>query len=147
MKKKTKKKVEPFKPWVRRVHKMLREKFFVKEYEYTLFWAKEDKKSATHAGSSVGGEIDISISYLNYDLTLYPILHRKYKRADYFGVLSVLVHEMCHIYTEPLYCFAIDAVTNTNKEFLEQIREQNTQRIAACIYELMPEKLWKPKIK
>lgn len=145
--KKQKKNIEAFKPWIRRVHKMLREKFFVREYGYGLYWGKEDKESKTHGGSKVGGEIDINITYLKYDLTLYPILHRQYKRGDYYEVVKTIVHEMCHIYTEPLYCFAIDAVSNINAKMLEQIREQQTERIATCIYEMLPEKLWKPKIK
>lgn len=144
MKKKTKKKVEPFKPWVRRVHKMLREKFFVKEYEYDIYWMNEPE---TKDGFTVTASIDINVRYLKYDLKIYPIILKKFKEGDYGEVVSTMVHEMSHLYTEPLYEFAINAATNHTKEILETIKEQQTQRISSCIYELIAEKLWKPKIK
>lgn len=140
MRKSKKNKIEPYKSWVDRMLKMLREKFFVKEYEYSFSFENDEN-------SSCRASIQIDTKYLNYHINIYKSVEKSYSRGDYRGALSTLVHEMCHIYTEPLYLIAIDAVTNTSKEYLELIREQNTQRICGCIVELLPKKLWYPKKK
>lgn len=137
MKKSKKIKIEPYRKWTVRILKMLREKFYVKEYYYSYSFEKDE-------GGTMAS-IDISTKYLNYHIKIHKNLEDSYKKGEYQGCFTTLVHEMCHLYTEPLYLIGIDAVTNTNKEFLELIREQNTQRICGCISELFPKKLWYPK--
>lgn len=144
--KKRKKKVEKFEEWCDRVLTLLRNVFYVKEYEWKLRFNKEgDTKQEQGYSNSTAAYITIDVKYLNYAVTIFPVVKEKYERGDYRGCFGILVHEMSHIYTEPLYLFAIDAVTNTSKEYLETVREQQTQRIAGCVQELVPYAKYKPK--
>lgn len=139
MKKNNKKKIENYKKWIDRVLVMLRNKFFVKEYEWSVGYEKDR--------DGIGAQIKIDTKYLNYDVTIFKCVEEMYKKGKYQQCFNILVHEMCHIYTEPLYIIAIDAVTNSSKDFLELVREQQTQRIAGCISEICPKSLWYPKKK
>lgn len=143
MKKKLKK-IEPFKNWCDRVLVMLRAEMYLKEWEWKLGFVKDDEEKN---GSTTGASITIDVKYLNYSITIFPVVEKMYKEGKYMNCFEVLVHELSHIYTEPLYEFAIDAVSNMTKDHLERIREQQTQRICGCIKELVPTRKWMPKKK
>lgn len=70
-----------------------------------------------------------------------------YEKKDYEAIIQCLAHEHSHILTDPLYTIAINGVTNTSAEFLEEVRERQTQRITNLILPNIPKKFYIPKIK
>ena len=99
-----------------------------RHYTVDILYMKEDKD---RDGDFVGGEIEINPTYLRCDVSIFPVLERMYNDGEKERVKETLVHEMCHLITEPLYRIAIDYHNNKNihPDTLEEIREQQTERI------------------
>ena len=68
----------------------------------------------------------IEISYLRSDIRCYPIM--KYQTDDY--IRDVLCHELCHIITEPMYSMCNANVNPHLQPYVEEMREQETERIS-----------------
>ena len=118
----------------------LRTELFCGEYLMDIEYSKEEKKSGE---SFVAGEIKIDTKYINFTVTFYPEHFRGYQAKNRHKFLATIVHEMCHLLTEPLYLLAIDGVTNRTLSYLEEVRERQTERIANAVFALIPEKLKK----
>ena len=144
MKKKViKKKTEKFQDYVRRVLKEVKRHMYLHEWTYSIIWAKEDKQMGkdifTHA------EISTNVSYLRFDVTIYPALERKFNSGNYDDVAETLTHELCHVLTEPLYIMAYDLCAPALNDHLNVVREQQTRRTCNAIYGLLPKELKKLK--
>ena len=74
---------------------------------------------------AVGMTNTIEISYLRSDIRCYPIM--KDQTDDY--IRDVLCHELCHIITEPMYSLCRGVVSPMQYEWVEEMREQETERI------------------
>lgn len=72
------------------------------------------------------------------------ILESDYNNGDYELVFEIILHEMTHLLTEPLYHIAWESRSNSTGEFIELIREQQTQRTTNCLLALYPKKDIKP---
>ncbi len=75
--------------------------------------------------------------YYSATINLYPNTHDMWLNGDKYKVAQVIVHELCHILTDPLYKIAVDSVTNTNGKYVEDIREQTTQQISNICMDLL----------
>jgi hypothetical protein len=144
MKKKViKKKTEKFQDFVRRVLKEVGRHMYLQEWAYSIVWAKEDKQMGkdifTHA------EISTNVSYLRFDITIYPVLERQFNSGKYDDVAETLTHELCHVLNEPLYQIAYDLCAPALNDQLNVIREQQTQRTCNAIYGLLSNDLKKLK--
>ena len=82
--------------------------------------------------------IDIDTVYLTIYVTIYPRIYEYYKDKKYHRIGELLCHEFCHTFIDPLYDIAINAVTNTSKKFLEDIKERQTQRITNALMNHLP---------
>ena len=125
------------------VCKKLRWEFFVNEYRMDINFVAEDdnKKDEEKTAAS----IPINGRYLTFKVNIYPVLQEIWKE-DKSRMCEILIHEFSHLLTEPVYDIAINAVTNREAEYLEDIRERQTQRITNIIYPLLKNKLiMKPK--
>ena len=132
---------EGYKDYIRRQHLFLRDTLLLKEYQAGLRFSeydheKDDKKAV------VNGECDVNIKYLDYVITLYPVMEKRYDKGQYDEVFHTLLHEMCHVLTEPLYSFGYDNCHPFNNSWAETLREQTTQRIAYIVEGLIkPEQI------
>lgn len=119
-----------FKNHVRRLCAELRTAFFLGEYTMDLTWSEENKEKG---GGTVAADIRTDLRYLNFGITIYPMMEKFYRDKQYFRIYECLVHEFSHVLTDPLYKIAIESVSNDGAEFLEDIRERQTQRITNII--------------
>lgn len=75
---------------------------------------------------NVGMDNTIDISYLRSTIKCYPIMEKM--NEEY--TRDVLCHELCHIITEPQYSLCRANVNPHLYPFVEEQREQETERIA-----------------
>lgn len=90
-------------------------------YDVTFTVSQEPSGMAEGAAA----EINIQVPYLSAHITVYPCAFTHTQHID-----EVIVHELCHLITEPMYLFGIDGVTNKELPHLESAREQATEHIA-----------------
>lgn len=148
MKKKTGVYKESYQKWVWRMVKMMRKNMYLSEWSYSVKFSKgEHKKEKINDGFSVAGTNSVSVKYLEYEITLYPLTKKYFDKSNYSAALEVIIHELCHVYTEPLYEAAIKEVGTSSEDFIETLREQTTQRISSAILGLIPRKDYIPLTK
>jgi len=133
-------KADAYKDWVRAVVPRLREYFYLEAWHIDLVWEEDD--SSAGGCSGVIAHIDINDSYLQAVIHMMPASREMFDDGDTEKLAFCLVHEFSHILTEPLYKVAVDATTNASANFLETIREQQTQRIALAVFRGIPEELY-----
>lgn len=130
-------KKETFKQYVRRVFTEIKRYMYLHEYSYSIVWSTEDK------GNGALADILVDNKYLNFRVTIYPSLEKYFDEGNYIGVTETLLHELCHVYTEPMYDVAITHCPPALDDQVEFIREQGTQRITGAILPLLPKSLKK----
>ena len=132
-----------YKKYIRELCDKLRTHFFHGEYAMLIKYEDEDEVGHQD-GYSVGAKIDISCRYLDFTITIYPLIKTYFKDKEYRKICELLCHEFCHLLTEPLYLIGVDAVTNPEQKHLEDIRERQTQRICNIIMHNLPKKFYEP---
>lgn len=127
-----KKPSEQFKKFIKDNLIDLRKAYFCGEYEMSVEYMDEDKKSGN---TDCMAEIDIDTTYLNFTVNIYPILERNYKEKKFDKIIEILSHEIAHILTEPLYKVIMDLYkgANIHQNSFEEVREQQTQRITNVV--------------
>ncbi len=139
---KKKKKAIKKKGWMPEYRKFCREltsylqyKMFLNLYQIDLEYLKEPKekgKTFEEADDNcVAADIETSHRYYTAHVNIYPVTHKRW--PDKRKVAEVIIHELCHVITDPMYKFAVDVVTNSNAKHLEDMREQSTQHIANIV--------------
>lgn len=126
-----------FKKDVREICSKLRSEFFVGEYEMAIQWMNEDNEED---GKKTLASIPIDTRYLNFRVQIYPIL-QKYWLEDRHEFLNTLIHEFSHLLTEPLYLLALKSMSEREQDYLEEVRERQTQRITNVISPYLLKKL------
>jgi len=95
-----------------------------------------------HAESNVQADITVDTQYLTATINLYLVVYELWKKKSP-KVFEILVHEMCHILTDPLYYVAEKGVTKPEMAWLEELREQTTERMSQIIVGQIPLKNYK----
>lgn len=108
-----------FKKYINQACTKLRDDFYCQEFELEIVYEDEDKDN-----EGVAAKIRTDFKYLGITIFIHPPVLRMFGKKDYERIKEVLVHEFCHVLTDPIYKIAIDAVTNTSEKFLEEVRER-----------------------
>lgn len=140
MAKPSKKATETYKNWVRRTVRNLLDYFFLSHWSIDLCWEKDF--SNVDGNTGVVAHIDVSGNYYQAAIHMLPTAQDIYQDGDIDRLVLALVHEFCHILTEPLYEIAVHGVTSSCSNFLETVREQQTQHIAVIVMRNLPKKLY-----
>ena len=125
-----------YKDFVRKTVRELTEYFNLSDWNGAIRWELPAEKDE----QTVAACIEINDKYLYATLYIGPALKKYWDNHDWVNFIDLLVHEFSHILTEPLYDIAIDAVTNTSRKFLEEVRERQTQRITVLILKGLPDR-------
>lgn len=128
---------EQYKDWVRNLTERLKKYFFLNEWTILLEWLDESSSKGTAA------EISINTRYLYATIEVCPPVRLMWDNDKIEDVVETIVHEFSHILTEPLYEVACDGIAPASSDFLEKIREQQTQRTALIILRGLPKKFFK----
>lgn len=110
-----------YKQFVRKIVSEAKPLMLLQIYGVDIFYDMEDKGSAA--------EIKVNNKYYTAAIFCHKNLYDHYKGGDKNRVIEMIVHELSHIITEPLYVFAVDAATNSSHKHLETIREQTTEQV------------------
>lgn len=134
---------KPYKKYIATLLDHLRREMFCGEYTMDIEYRESlgEKSDAI-----VSANITVDGTYLHCIIRVSDHCHQLYKDKKYKRLAEILTHEMCHLLTEPLYKIAINAITNTSGDFLEEIRERQTQRITNALFHRMPKDFYIPKI-
>ena len=76
--------------------------------------------------------IDVSIPYLTAHIRVFNSANDMPRKE----IKYALTHELCHIFTEPLYSIALANVNPHLEPFVEEQREQVTERMARIVNKL-----------
>ena len=111
------------------------------EFTLDIEFPKEDNDGAF-------ADIKIDIVYLVTNIRVYPVLKKLYEEKKYFQVFNYLVHELCHILTEPinqeLSKYLVKGEDNT---LLIDTTERQTQRVTIAIARNVKESVWSPEFR
>lgn len=131
-----------YKKYIFGLCRYLKTQFFCGEYGMTIGFLEEDREEKD---SWVCASINTDDKYLTFRIKVYPPLYEAWKDKDYEKIAECLTHEFAHLLTDPLYKIAINAVANSSVDFLEDIRERQTQRITNIIFPKIPKAIYTPK--
>lgn len=124
------------KEWFDKVVPALRDYLYLTSWQITVLFQKEDD-----ADNSLMS-IKTDAIYMAATIFVYPKMKEKYDHVDGATVGLDVVHELCHILTDPLYKIATDAVTNCEVDWLGGLRENTTQRVALAVWRGVPTELF-----
>jgi hypothetical protein len=119
----------------------LRDEFYCQEFELKVVFEDE-----VEGNEDVAAHIRTDFRYLNLTVYIRPPILRMYEAKDYRAIGECLIHEFCHILTDPIYKIAVDAITNSSHQFLEEVRERQTQRITNLIFPHIPKSIYTPTL-
>lgn len=122
-----------YRKWCRDLIRELQWKMSINLYEIGIEWEKAPKKKDDFQKANdhcVTGEISTNHRYYSAVIKLYPNALEIWKGGDKRKCAEVIVHEMCHIITDPLYKIAYQTSNDLNHDFVEDIREQTTQHLS-----------------
>jgi hypothetical protein len=94
------KKKAPTKKQIAFVRELIRElkyALYLTEYDITVDYPPENCKETSFVGKNVAAQMDINTSYLFATMTIFPLFFQQTIAEQ----RTTIVHEMCHIYTEP----------------------------------------------
>ena len=112
---------------------------YLKEHFYLHSWtirtlqmkaAKPESNSEQFSGEDVVASMGSDNMYMDATLRLYPLAKKMWKEGSYDSLGRDIVHEFCHILTDPLYKIAINGVSRREGPNLEHVRENTTQQMA-----------------
>jgi hypothetical protein len=134
-----------FKNYVNDVLKYCRITTFHGEYYMNVTFAGDDCEGYDGESRGVGASVDVDATYLNYTVTIYPLLYECYEAQDYKNLARYLLHETCHVFITPVSKWAKIDAAPSQLENLQDDVERQTQRITNTVFSLLPKNWWKPE--
>ena len=94
----------------------------------------QESNFENRSGDMVIASMGSDGTYMDATLRLYPSAHKKWKDGKYEALGRILVHEFCHVLTDPLYVIAAEGVSRREGPNLEHVRENTTQHVANIVW-------------
>lgn len=98
-----------------------------------VLWTHELLICDEEAKKGVAAEISQQQSYLSYVITFYPSFKKEFDKKDYAWCERVIVHELCHVMTEPLYDIAINHCPPAENSHVKRERERLTEILSKFV--------------
>jgi len=134
-KKRSKKQWEEYKTEVAKIVGELKDHLFLSHWEIKMFFNEESLKYGENC--NVAASCDASLNYYCAHLNFYPEHFEVYQNGDEFSFKHTVIHELCHILTDPLFDEIHESMTKQNEKYLNRIREQSTEHIATIVHVLL----------
>lgn len=105
------------------------------EYQIDVFFSDNECDNPFDDNRRVAAEISVDDAYLNATITIYPAIFEYWEDKEYKEIGKHILHELCHIVTEPLkgYPIRLGLLSPLQMDELRFINERQTQRIRNCI--------------
>ena len=126
---------------------------YLKEHFYLHAWTihvvsmkkvAEGSNFENRSGDMVIASMGSDGTYMDATLRLYPSAHKKWKDGKYEALGRILVHEFCHVLTDPLYVIAAEGVSRREGPNLEHVRENTTQHVANIVWLGIDKRIFSP---
>jgi predicted SprT family Zn-dependent metalloprotease len=130
-----------YKKWVRQQVENIRD--YLHLYEWRLGIAFDDKDQDDGNTSTVA-YINVNSDYFKATVTLLPFAERMFRDKQYETLMQCIVHEVCHIWTDPMLQLARKSASPNTVEYVTTAHEQLTQRVALLALRGIPEKSYLP---
>lgn len=142
--KKKDKQWDAYKVHMRKLSEAFRYTIFAGEYDLKTQY-DTDPREEESSDSPCAAQISVDHKYLLATITFYPIVYEWYKEKKFEDIARVILHEICHILTEPLYRFPLKYLNDQAHDDLREIRERQTQRITNTLFQLIKKSDYMPK--
>lgn len=125
-----------FKDYVGMSLKYLRRELYMGEYMMDVEYCEECEDDKD--GITTYAMIYVDDSYLTMRIKVYGVMQEWYDGGRIDKVAMTLLHEMCHIFTEPLWYWARYDCSPSQEPIIRRDNERQVQRIANVIGWLLP---------
>lgn len=115
---------------------MARDETFHGEYQISYTFEYQHHKNDTEFSTRFF-EIVINQDYLYAEIIVYPEAYNHYTKKIYRELGRMILHEMCHLYLEPVITFTIQGDTHLEESLIKRTVEQQTQRICNSIFPML----------
>jgi hypothetical protein len=148
MPRKESREVRQFRDYIRTVARALRDVVFAGEYRLHFHFDEEwDKRKGGADGADVKAEILVDTVYLQMTLSCYRYIFELWKNNKLEEIYETLVHEFCHVLTEPLFREFFRLLPAREEQYAYDIRERQTQRMCYALINFDEKKVpWKKKV-
>lgn len=133
-----------FKDYVGNVVCYLRRKMYLGEYSMSSRYVDKHQDDSDNGGITYA-MINVDDSYLTANLTVFGVMMEWYNDGDLHRVAHTLLHEMCHLLTEPLWYWARYDASPSQEPIIRRDNERQVQRIANVIGWLLPDDWYYPE--
>jgi len=100
---------------------------------------------ARRQGYTVDAEIDVDPVYLRFTISLADRVYYKWKKKEFAYLGDLLVHEICHLYVEPIKVLAFtDASPSQIKQITDSVETQ-VQMIKMLFEKALPKNYYTPE--
>ena len=122
---------DKFKSYTKKLVEEYRTLIFASEYEIDIKFEWEDSDNFA--------EIRIDTKYLNATLSIYKPLYKEYKANGKKAFAKIILHEICHLLTEPQYDDTMKIFNGKllHNDTINDTRERQTQRVTNALWALL----------
>lgn len=115
------------------------------EYKRKLVWPK-NPRADDKDDECTTATITIDNTYLSAVFRFYPVMKVKWKDKDYRHIGSIVLHECCHLFIDPVADIYRWNQRPSEKEDNQNIVERQTTRIENAIFDLLPDDWYMPNV-
>jgi len=135
---------EEFKAYVRELAFKCRYVTNHDEYDLKIKW-EPDNDPRDNSHSSTFASIKADSVYLWATISVYPALLEKYEEGDLRGIGESILHELCHLFIEPVDLLYRWDVSSSQRNYFNDTVERQTERICKAIHMRLPDDWFTPK--
>lgn len=131
-----------FKKWVCQQIEAIQDYLHLQDWRIGLSFDDTDEAEGNIATVAF---IEVSTDYFKAHITFRPFAERLFRDKEYETLHQCIVHEVCHIWTDPLLQLAKKSASPNTVGFVTTANEQLTQRITLLALRGIPAKSYLPK--
>ena len=113
------------------------------EYRVTVHWMDDPAPTDTE-NISTKMSIRVNIEYLYCTIWIYPEMQTHWDREMYQDIGDFVLHEMCHLLTEPLWDLIRMDMRPSQECIFHEIYERQNQRVTNARNQALPTDWYMP---
>jgi hypothetical protein len=129
---------DEFKDYVSALGKKCRDEIFHGRYRLTFKYKDEPAAEDEDPHATISLSIYVNPVYEYATIDVYPEAFEIYKAGEFERLGHQVLHELCHILTEPLWRIMKADMAPSQEQHFHETLETQTERIAVAICALLP---------